>query len=196
MRAGGILVALCLLAGCAGPSLLLLPDEDGGQGAVAVLDESGAETRGVIDQGNSRARLGAGRPIARRIDPKRIGRGERGLLNSLPPRPIAFRFGFDSDSDALGAPEQQRVLEIAALAKQRPGVEIEITGHTDASGDPAYNQQLSERRAQAVLDALIGSQVPQDAITLVKGEGEQQLAVTTPDGTRSALNRRVEVVVR
>ena len=196
MRSGGILIAACCLSACAGPSLLLLPDEDGGQGAVAVLDANGAETRDVVDQGNSRARLLRDRASTRRIDPSRIKTAERGLLNGLPPRPVAYRFGVATDSEALGEPEQQRVIDIAALALNRPGVEIEIIGHTDASGDVAYNQARSERRAQAVLDALLQLQVPQDAITLVKGEGESSLAEATPDGERSALNRRVEVVVR
>lgn len=196
MRAGGALLLALALTGCAGSSLLLLPDEEGGQGAVAVLDPETQDTRAVVAEGNSRSRLSSTGASTRRIRPERIRPGERGLLGGLPPKPAAFRFGFVSDSAALGPSEQQRVIEIAALSRQRPGVEIEIIGHTDASGDAIYNLALSERRAQAVLDALLGSQVPQDAITVVKGEGEEQLAVATPDGTRSALNRRVEVVVR
>jgi hypothetical protein len=41
MRGSGLLASTLLLAGCAGPSLLLLPDEDGTQGKVAVLESGG-----------------------------------------------------------------------------------------------------------------------------------------------------------
>jgi hypothetical protein len=94
MRAGGALIAAFLLTGCAGSSLLLLPDEDGGQGAVAVLDERTQEARAVVAEGNTRSRLGRGGAATRRIAPDRIQAAERSLLDTLPPRPANFTLYF------------------------------------------------------------------------------------------------------
>ena len=54
-RLGFALCAILTLGGCAHSSLVLLPDEDGGHGAVAVLSPDGGET--VVSEANSRSRL-------------------------------------------------------------------------------------------------------------------------------------------
>jgi outer membrane protein OmpA-like peptidoglycan-associated protein len=78
---------------------------------------------------------------------------------------------------------------------------VAVEGHTDSQGDDAYNQRLSERRAQAVRDYLKDvRQVPADRMT-VKGLGESRPVAQnmTPDGKENASgmqkNRRVEVVI-
>jgi hypothetical protein len=69
---------------------------------------------------------------------------------------------------------------------------IAVVGHTDTSGTTSFNQKLSERRAQAVTDALVRLGVPQSAIS-AQGVGETDLAVQTGPGVREAQNRRTEV---
>lgn len=76
---------------------------------------------------------------------------------------------------------------------------IEVRGHTDAKGSDAYNQELSERRAQAVVAALRQRGVAQDASA--RGYGETQpVAPNEVDGRDNPggrqLNRRVEIFVR
>jgi len=82
---------------------------------------------------------------------------------------------------------------------------IQVVGHTDPLGSEAYNMQLSDRRAAAVMDYLVSRGVPPDRISAV-GRGESQLKVTEADcagvaGSRPELikcfqpNRRVEVTV-
>jgi outer membrane protein OmpA-like peptidoglycan-associated protein len=84
---------------------------------------------------------------------------------------------------------------------------IQVVGHTDPLGSDAYNQQLSERRANAVARYLASQGVPADRIR-AEGRGETQLRVTPEEcaaqgaRSRSALiqcyqpNRRVEVTIR
>jgi outer membrane protein OmpA-like peptidoglycan-associated protein len=96
---------------------------------------------------------------------------------------------------ALSA-EASATIATAAQEYQRTGqAMISVRGHADTSGDPAFNQELSERREQAVTDELIRLGVPAEAIT---GEalGETDLAVQTPDGVPEAQNRRVEITVQ
>jgi outer membrane protein OmpA-like peptidoglycan-associated protein len=84
---------------------------------------------------------------------------------------------------------------------------IQVVGHTDLLGSDAYNQQLSERRANTVARYLASQGVPADRIR-AEGRGETQLRVTPEEcaaqgaRSRSALiqcyqpNRRVEVTIR
>jgi outer membrane protein OmpA-like peptidoglycan-associated protein len=87
-----------------------------------------------------------------------------------------------------------RILERAAAA-YRAGtpVQIQVTGYTDRSGSPGYNQRLSERRAAVVADALTRLGVPRNEMA-VGGRGENDNRVPTADGVREPQNRRVEIV--
>lgn len=69
---------------------------------------------------------------------------------------------------------------------------IAVIGHTDTVGSDAYNQQLSERRAKAVEDALVADGVPGGTIE-AHGVGKSDLMVPTADGVREQKNRRVEI---
>ena len=77
-------------------------------------------------------------------------------------------------------------------AMQGNATSVVVTGHTDRSGSDAYNMRLSERRAKAVADALVGLGVGQDKLS-VDWKGESQPAVPTPDGVKEPLNRRATI---
>ncbi len=68
------------------------------------------------------------------------------------------------------------------------GSDVVITGYTDESGNAAYNQQLSDRRAKAIGDYLVAHGVPRDHIS-VEGRGQTHAFAS------NALDRRVEVRV-
>ena len=67
-----------------------------------------------------------------------------------------------------------------------------MEGHTDSVGTAAKNQQLSEKRAQAVRDFLVGAGVPSDRVTAV-GRGEEQPIATNKTAAGRQQNRRVEL---
>jgi len=69
-----------------------------------------------------------------------------------------------------------------------------VTGHTDRAGKSDYNQVLSERRTAAVFGGLLDNGVD-PSIVKRNALGENQPAVTTPDGAREARNRRVEILL-
>jgi outer membrane protein OmpA-like peptidoglycan-associated protein len=81
------------------------------------------------------------------------------------------------------------VQEAASYASAGPATQVVVVGHTDTSGSPAYNVRLSERRAKAVADALVGLGVAQTALQ-VDWKGETMPAVATGDGVKEPLNRR------
>ena len=114
------------------------------------------------------------------------------------PGPSALReyhVYFDFDRATLTADGRRIVDQAAAVAKQQANKPIELVGHADLVGTEAYNQRLSERRAQAVRDALIKDGVSPDRIT-ARGVGERNPPVPTPNGVREARNRVVDMTIR
>ncbi|WP_223424276.1 OmpA family protein [Tateyamaria pelophila] len=74
------------------------------------------------------------------------------------------------------------------------GSTVQVTGHTDSSGDAGYNQTLSERRAGAVANVLTSNGVSSTRVqTFGQGENRPIASNLTPEGR--ALNRRVDVVI-
>ena len=72
---------------------------------------------------------------------------------------------------------------------------IEVAGHADRSGTPAYNQRLSQRRADAVAAELVRQGIARNEIA-VSAYGESRPLVPTADGVREPQNRRVEIVLK
>ena len=194
MRALAALTCL-VVAGCATSSLVLLPDEEGHQGAVAVLGANGKPTEAVIADGNSRTRLGDPTPASKPLGEQGLKKQEAALLTGLPPPAKSFLLYFDQGTVRL-VPESARMLatlreEIAA----RSGPEVEVIGHTDTVGSQEDNDRLSIGRAEEVMNWLVSQGFDKSQLSAV-GRGERELKEATADNVNSAVNRRVEVIVR
>jgi outer membrane protein OmpA-like peptidoglycan-associated protein len=100
---------------------------------------------------------------------------------------------FRLESAALQPHHRQRLNDLANQVKSNPNAELEILGHADTSGPLAFNQGLSERRAGAVRDYLVGRGVQADKIKSVTGRGEEEPRIPERTETDRALNRRVDV---
>ena len=98
---------------------------------------------------------------------------------------------FDFDKAVLKPESFPELDRIVALMKEKSGMQIEITGHTDNTGPEQYNMGLSERRARAVVKYLTGKEIATDRIsTKYFGETKPVDTNDTKDGRRR--NRRVE----
>jgi outer membrane protein OmpA-like peptidoglycan-associated protein len=101
---------------------------------------------------------------------------------------------FPLNSTVLLPGANDEITRVAQVLTQYPATTITIAGHTDSSGSDAYNQELSERRATAVKNALAARGVAPARMTAV-GFGESKpVADNTTDAGRS-LNRRVEITI-
>lgn len=106
------------------------------------------------------------------------------------PKQFIIFFGFDRCDITA---EADRVLTDAAnTAKAQGTAAIQIVGHTDTSGSPAYNQRLSECRSGAAKSNMVGKGIPEGAIS-TSGKGEGDLMVQTADGIKEPQNRRATV---
>lgn len=106
--------------------------------------------------------------------------------------PSGITFGFDK-SDVQ--PSFQGTLnQFASTLNQYPSTFIDIVGHTDSVGEEAYNQQLSQRRAQAVSSYLVNRGVVSQRL-VVRGVGEGFPIATNSTEEGRAQNRRVEILL-
>ena len=117
------------------------------------------------------------------IEGQGLHSGERGRIRFEP-----GRASINPDSAGL----LDRLIETAMRC---PGVEIEIAGHTDTDGEDAYNQALSEKRAQAVADFLVKAGLPASRFRAVGYGSTQPIAGNDTDQGKEQ-NRRIEFLVR
>jgi outer membrane protein OmpA-like peptidoglycan-associated protein len=96
---------------------------------------------------------------------------------------------FDFDSAILKPGAFAEIDRIAGVLNQFPQTVVRVEGHTDSKGSEVYNQELSERRANAVKNALVQRGVNAQRVVAL-GYGESM-----PISSNDALNRRVNVVI-
>ena len=109
---------------------------------------------------------------------------------------------FDFDKSDLRAEAVPSLEKVAEVLRSHAGAPVTIEGHTDSKGSDAYNQPLSEKRAQAVREWLVKNGLASAAKITTKGWGKSKpIAPNTrsdgsddPEGRKK--NRRVEITVR
>lgn len=101
---------------------------------------------------------------------------------------------FKSGSFELLPGARERLAKISGIVLAYPSLHLEVEGHTDSVGSDEYNQELSERRAQAVRDYLVQEGIASRTIT-ARGLGKNTPVASndTPEGRQQ--NRRVELVL-
>jgi outer membrane protein OmpA-like peptidoglycan-associated protein len=187
LRRLSVLLACAALAGCASAgSVALLNDEGGGAGAVAVLDPATGTARGELTEANTQSALGG------RVRPRPLTTNYDALLAVMPSAAKVFTLYF-VDGTRLTPESAQTLEELRRLVT--PASEVQITGHTDTTGDTISNDKLSLDRAAEVRSALVAQGLPVGNAR-VTGRGERELLKPTADGVNEPVNRRVQVIIR
>ena len=109
------------------------------------------------------------------------------------PTKLTLNINFGFDSTTVGPEFDSDLAKAAQCINDYPGNEVLIEGHTDSIGSEAYNQKLSEQRADAVKNRLMEMFDVDASRMITKGFGESMpIADNDSEGGR-AMNRRVEV---
>lgn len=109
---------------------------------------------------------------------------------------ITFDSGilFDTNSSTLRPASVTEIDKMAAILQKYPDTNVLVEGHTDASGNDAINQPLSERRAQAVANEALAKGVASNRIT-TQGYGSTQPIADNNTAEGKQANRRVEIAI-
>jgi outer membrane protein OmpA-like peptidoglycan-associated protein len=114
---------------------------------------------------------------------------------------MTLHVNFDFDKSNVRQTDLAELKKAAAFVKKYRGAKVKLEGHTDGKGTEAYNQKLSERRAEAVRQYLVKEGAVAKAKISAKGYGKTKPVAPnkTKDGKDDpegrAKNRRVEILV-
>jgi outer membrane protein OmpA-like peptidoglycan-associated protein len=173
--------------------VVLLPEEDGQVGAVAITAQQHTT---ILDTPLAAAKIDTqGRVKQDRLTEEEVRQTFAPALAAQPPKPMSFTLYFLANSTELVPSSQATLTALLAEVAGRQAVEVQITGHTDRVGSVADNDRLSQVRAEAVRDMLVQHGLQASFMRAV-GRGEREPLLPTPDEQPEPQNRRVEVIVR
>ncbi len=128
--------------------------------------------------------------------PQGVRVNARGCALESPPKVIKTSvIEFGNDSSRIEAESTASLASVAQVLNQTPGSSVVIVGHASKSGAPAYNQELSVRRAEAVAERLESTYgIGRDRIT-VQGQGFYQPRFTANAEAAVNANRRAVIQI-
>lgn len=101
---------------------------------------------------------------------------------------------FDLNRAELKAAGEATVSRLAEFMAEYEERRVRVEGYTDSTGEASYNQELSERRAEAVRDALVSMGISRNRVE-TKGFGEEYPVASNDTSGGRQQNRRVEIVI-
>lgn len=173
-----------------------------GQMEVSSLPSTTSSVRGAVFSTISGVQVGAKVASGSEIAPQADAEAQRSLQDlgaqktpdgyvlTLPETVL-----FDYNKAELLPASSATIDKVAKLLAYYDRAKIGVNGHTDSTGNESANQDLSQRRAQAVADALASGGVSSSRLTVAGFAATQPVASNADDAGR-AKNRRVEIVLR
>ncbi len=126
--------------------------------------------------------------LRRQMEEMRAEQTDRGMVLTL------GDVLFDLNRAELKSPGEETVGRLAEFMREYEERRVRVEGYTDSTGEASYNQGLSERRAEAVRDALVNMGISRDRVE-TQGFGEQYPVASNETSGGRQQNRRVEIVI-
>jgi outer membrane protein OmpA-like peptidoglycan-associated protein len=102
---------------------------------------------------------------------------------------------FDFDKSDIRPDAAAALAKLAVIIRAQPKGRTRIEGHTDSKGDDAYNQKLSERRAESVKNWLVTKEGLDGSRMTTKGWGEAKPVAPNDTDANRQKNRRVQAII-
>ena len=101
---------------------------------------------------------------------------------------------FGTNKAQLKSGGTRSLQKLAGFLKQYPQRKAQVEGYTDSTGGADYNQELSDRRANAVRTSLVDMGISNDRIT-TRGYGKESPVASNDTAAGRQMNRRVEIIL-
>lgn len=198
-RFGSVMILLVTLLSISGCASNLRTGALGGAAAGAVIGglASGSARGAIVGAaigGAAGAAVGAimdsqAEDLQDRLPNARVERVGEGIA-------VTFDSGilFAVNQATLQPAGQQNLRDLVASLEEYEGTEVLVVGHTDSTGEEAYNQSLSERRADAARNFLTGAGLDAGRVRAM-GRGELEPIASNDTDAGRQQNRRVEVAI-
>lgn len=185
--------SVCFLAACAPKTMVvLIPDDDGSVGRVAVASD---KDEYVLTQAGTYIEVTDKMGPVKEIDTKTIDRLFGPALEARTPEPVSFLLYFQTGSSTPDKASMDLLPEIVRVIKRWPEPQVSIIGHTDTVGNEDINNRLSLKRAETVRNLLIDAGISIEVIK-IRAHGKNDPLVPTGPNVSEPRNRRVEILVR
>jgi len=190
-----MVVGLLFFMGCSSKSTVVLIENGKTQNAVIVTTDKGSQT---LDSVGSFVNLTAKDRLPSEIkimSKKEIAERFKEVIAITPNKAKSFILYFEQNGVELLPKSKQILLDaIDSIAKRTPCM-VDIIGHTDTTGSNQANMVVSLKRAKYIASVLEKRGIPLESL-LIKGYGEEDLLVATPDNQAEVRNRNVEIFVK
>jgi OOP family OmpA-OmpF porin len=148
-----------------------------------------ARQRADAATGRAQAAVSRAQALEQELAALKAEETERGLVMTLQEGVL-----FEYNKAELKSGAMRNLEPLVTFLREHPERTLVIEGHTDSTGSDSYNQELSQRRAEAVRNFLVSNGITGDRI-VARGYGESYpVTVNTTEAGRQQ-NRRVEVVI-
>lgn len=175
--------------------VVLLESPDGTVGKIEVSNQYGSQ---VVDKKGYAVSLentgkAPAKPFA--VNRTKLRQILRETTEAKTGQPVTFVLYFESGKTRLTTKSRDTIPRIISTIKARSRPKVEISGHSDRSGEKSFNEKLALERARAVEKLLRDAGINGARITDVSSLGERNPIIRTADGVVEPRNRRVEVIV-
>ena len=192
------LLAIFMISACVSTTqVVLLPNPDGKVGSLEVSSEKGTDPQ-TLDkpwQATETSVLTGAPGTPKIMDEKEVKEIFGQAMAARPLPPVSYIMYFSQGSAELTADSKNLLLAALEAIALRSSTHVNVIGHSDSVGPAQYNDKLSGKRAQAVVDAMVARGVDRKNIEITN-HGKASPLIPTPDGVAEPRNRRVEINIR
>ncbi len=172
---------------------------DAAAAASAAQAQQEAAARAQADQQRAAADAAAAKSEQEKqeLRAKLLEQFNRVLPTTDTPRGLVVNMGdvlFDTGKADLRQGAREALAKLSGIVLNYPSLQLTIEGHTDSTGTEAFNQTLSEKRADNVRDYLVAQGLPATSIS-AQGLGESSPVADNSTAAGRQKNRRVEIIV-
>lgn len=193
-----LLLIVFMTGACASTTqVVLLPNPDGKIGSLEVASVKGTNPQ-TLDkpwQATETSALTGAPGTPKVMDEKEVKAIFGQALAARPLPPVSYIMYFSQGSAELSVNSKNILLEALEAIALRSSTHVTVIGHSDSVGSVQYNDKLSARRAQAVVNAIVARGVDSKIIE-VTNQGKANPLIPAPDGVSEPRNRRVEINIR